>query len=63
MIVDSMTYQEIAAEVKKDYHSYIKFRKDTAFGMLSKYRRYMLKEAKDNQQVFFKHINFTTPQW
>ena len=61
MIVDSMTYQEIAAEVKKDYHSYIEFRKDMAFGMLSKYRRYMLKEAKDNQQVFFKPINFTTP--
>lgn len=59
MIVDSMTYEEIISEFKKDWENYFpnvlpRFMND------SKYRRYMLKEAKDNVPVFFKPIELTS---
>ena len=59
MIVDSMTYEEIISEFKKDWGNYFpnvlpRFMND------SKYRRYMLKEAKDNVPVFFKPIELTS---
>ena len=59
MIVDSMSYEEIVAEFKKDWHSYFpnvlpQIMED------KKYRRYMLKQTKDNVRVYFKPIELTS---
>lgn len=58
MVVDSMTYEEIVAEFKYDWRNYFpsvlqRIMED------NKYRRYMLKEAKDNIPVYFKPIELT----
>lgn len=60
MIVDSMTYEEVVAEFKKEWRNYFpsilnRYIED------NKYRRYMLK-AKDNELVFFKPIELTSPR-
>lgn len=59
MIVDSMTYEEIISEFKKDWRNYFP---NVLPGFMNnnKYRRYMLKEAKDNVPVFFKPIELTS---
>lgn len=58
MIVDSMTYEEVVAEFKKDWHSYFLNTINNCCKD-NKYRRYMLKEGKDNVPVFFKPLELT----
>ena len=53
MIVETMTYQEIADEFKKDWDRSIKHKITDCFGMANKYRRYILKEGKmDTLQTY-----------
>ena len=59
MIVDSMTYEEIVAEFKHDWRNYFPFVLSN-FLDDNRYRRYMLKEAKDNVPVYFKPIELTS---
>ena len=59
MIVDSMSYEEVVAEFRKDWKNYFpniipKHLDD------NKYRRYMLKQVKDDVPVFFKPIYITS---
>lgn len=61
MIVDSMTYEEVVAEFKKDWRNYFPNMLQKCFND-NRYRRYMLKEAKDNEPVFFKPIELTSPR-
>lgn len=59
MIVDSMTYEEVVAEFKNDWRNYLP---DVLPHIMNdnKYRRYMLKQAKDNVPVFFKPVEITS---
>lgn len=59
MIVDSMTYKEIIAEFNKDWKDYFPSILERKIDD-NRYRRYMLKEAKDNVPVFFKPIELTS---
>ena len=60
MIVDSMGYEEIAAEFQSDYKSEIEPKLFVTFGMEAKYRRYLMKEAKNDELIFFKPIKLTS---
>ena len=62
MIVETMTYQEIADEFKKDWERSIRHKITDCFGMANKYRRYILKEGKTDKWIRFKPIEFTSPR-
>lgn len=59
MIVDTMSYEEIVAEFKKDWETYFPSVIERHLND-NKYRRYMLKQAKDDVPVFFKPIHLTS---
>lgn len=61
MVVDTMSYEEIVAEFNKDWINYFPDVIDRHLND-NKYRRFMLKQAKDDIPVSFKPISIKSPR-
>lgn len=59
MIVESMTYNDIIAEYNKDWYSELED-KVNRITTDNKYRRYIIKNLKDEKHVYFKPIFLTS---
>lgn len=59
MITDNMSYSEIANEFKSDWNNYLSDRIPEILEE-PKYRKFILKNVKDNQEYYFKPVDIKT---